>query len=44
MVSHLEGIHPDDDTLSVVVFLLGSPLVTAFVEGGDKIVVFGNAI
>ena len=44
MVSHLEGIRPDDDTLSVVLFLLGAPLVTAFVEGGDKIVVFENAI
>ncbi len=44
MVSHLEGIRHDDDTLGVVLFLLGAPLVTAFVEGGDKIVVSRNAI
>jgi len=42
--SHLEGIRPVDDTLSVVLFLLGAPLVTAFFEGGDNIVVSENAI
>ena len=35
---------PVDDTLSVVLFLLGALLVTAFFEGEDKFVVSGNAI